>query len=168
MEDKTEFERMFKEWFARLFSYANHYLQNTEASRDIVHDAFEYVWRNYEKMEADKVKAYLYSIVRSRCIDYIRQQNAQEDYAEFVRKMTSEDTDADERLLCEERMERIRKAMDKLTPLTRHVLERCYNARKSYKEVADELDISVSSINKHIVKALRVIREEIKNQSQEE
>ncbi len=167
MEDKTEFDRMFKEWFARLFSFANHYLQDTEASRDIVHDAFEYIWRNYEKMEADKVRAYLYSIVRSRCIDYIRQQNAQEDYAEFVRKMTSNDTDTDERLLWEERMRRIRKAMDKLTPLTRHVLESCYNARKSYKEVADELNISVSSVNKHIVKALRVIREEIKNESQD-
>lgn len=167
MEDKTEFDRMFKEWFARLFSFANHYLQDTETSRDIVHDAFEYIWRNYEKMEAGKVQAYLYSIVRSRCIDYIRQQNAQEDYAEFVRKMTSNEADTDERLLWEERMKRIHKAMNKLTPLTRHVLESCYNARKSYKEVADELNISVSSVNKHIVKALRLIREEIKNESQD-
>ncbi|GCB35875.1 RNA polymerase sigma-70 factor [Bacteroides faecalis] len=167
MEDRTEFDRMFKEWFARLFFFANHYLQDTEASRDIVHDAFEYVWRNYEKMDSATVKAYLYSIVRSRCIDYIRQQNAQEDYAEFVLKMTQDDTDTEDRLLWEERMMRIRKAMNKLTPLTRHVLERCYNSRKSYKEVADELNISVSSVHKHIVKALRVIREEIKNESPE-
>ncbi|MEY8706006.1 RNA polymerase sigma-70 factor [Bacteroides faecichinchillae] len=167
MEDKTEFDRMFKEWFARLFFFANHYLQDTEASRDIVHDAFEYVWRNYEKMDSATVKAYLYSIVRSRCIDYIRLQNAQEDYAEFVLKMTQDDTDTEDRLLWEERMMRIRKAMDKLTPLTRYVLERCYNGRKSYKEVADELNISVSSVHKHIVKALRVIREEIKNESPE-
>ena len=167
MEDKTEFDRMFKEWFARLFFFANHYLQDTEASRDIVHDAFEYVWRNYEKMDSATVKANLYTIVRSRCIDYIRLQNAQEDYAEFVLKMTQDDTDTEDRLLWEERMMRIRKAMDKLTPLTRHVLERCYNGRKSYKEVADELNISVSAIHKHIVKALRVIREEIKNESPE-
>ena len=118
-------------------------------------------------MDSATVKAYLYSIVRSRCIDYIRLQNAQEDYAEFVLKMTQDDTDTEDRLLWEERMMRIRKAMDKLTPLTRYVLERCYNGRKSYKEVADELNISVSSVHKHIVKALRVIREEIKNESPE-
>ena len=47
------------------------------------------------------------------------------------------------------------------------MLERCYHGRKSYKEVADELNISVSSVHKHIVKALRVIREEIKNESPE-
>ena len=164
MEDKTEFEYMFKEWFAGLVAFANHYLMDTEESRDIVHDAFEYIWRNYEKMEVGKVKSYLYTIVRSRCIDHIRQQNAQEDYAEFVREMTKKNSDTDDDCLREERLKRIRKAMEKLTPLTKHVLESCYNTRKSYKEVADELNISVSSVNKHIVKALRIIREEIRNE----
>lgn len=165
MEDKSEFDRMFKEWFSRLFFFAYHYLQDMETSRDIVHDAFEYVWRNYEKMDSQKVKAYLYSIVRSRCIDFIRQQNAKEDYAEFVCKMTQVDTDMEDYLLREERIARIRKAMNRLTPLTRHILESCYYGQKTYKEVASELNISISSIHKHIVKALRLIREEIKNDS---
>ena len=60
----------------------------------------------------------------------------------------------------DERMMHISKAMEKLTPHTRHILEECYIQRKKYQEVAEELNISVSAVRKHIVKALQVIREE--------
>lgn len=43
---------------------------------------------------------------------------------------------------------------------TRHILEECYVRRKKYQEVADELNISVSAVRKHIVKALSVLRKE--------
>ena len=35
----------------------------------------------------------------------------------------------------------------------------CYN--KKYKEVAEELNVSVAAIHKNIVKALRILREEL-------
>lgn len=162
-KNNITFDRIFKEWYERLFFYAYHYLQDTEAARDVVHDAFEYIWRHRQKVDMPKAKAYLYTIVRSRCIDLLRQRNAQEDYVEFIRRMTEQDIPADDVWLYEERMQRIRRAMSLLTPLTRKVLETCYTRRKSYKEAAEVLDMSVSSIHKHIVKALRVIREEIQN-----
>lgn len=65
----------------------------------------------------------------------------------------------------DERMMHISKAMEKLTPHTRHILEECYIQRKKYQEVAEELNISVSAVRKHIVKALQVIREECAKKS---
>ena len=46
-----------------------------------------------------------------------------------------------------------------------HILEECYIQRKKYQEVAEELNISVSAVRKHIVKALQVIREECAKKS---
>ena len=43
-------------------------------------------------------------------------------------------------------MMHISKAMEKLTPHTRHILEECYIQRKKYQEVAEELNISVSAV----------------------
>ena len=51
----------------------------------------------------------------------------------------------------DERMMHISKAMEKLTPHTRHILEECYIQRKKYQEVAEELNISVSAFRKHIL-----------------
>ena len=57
-------------------------------------------------------------------------------------------------------MMRIHKAISTLTAHTRLILEECYVRRKKYQEVADELNISVSAVRKHIVKALSVLRKE--------
>lgn len=49
-----------------------------------------------------------------------------------------------------------------LTPQTRHILEACYFQDKRYADVAEELDISTSTVKKHIVQALKVLRKEVK------
>ena len=59
------------------------------------------------------------------------------------------------------RVLRIREAMKKLTPYNYRILEACYIHNKKYKEVAEELNVSVAAIHKNIVKALRILREEL-------
>lgn len=76
MNDKATFDRMFREWYAQFFYFAYHFISDTEVCKDIVSDAFEYLWRNYDKIEEETVRTYLYTIVRTRCIDYLRRQNA--------------------------------------------------------------------------------------------
>lgn len=59
------------------------------------------------------------------------------------------------------RIASIREAMKKLTPYNYQILEACYIHKKKYKEVAEELNVSVAAIHKNIVKALRILREEL-------
>ena len=47
--------------------------------------------------------------------------------------------------------------MKKLTPYNYYILEACYIHNKKYKEVAEELNVSVAAIHKNIVKALRIL-----------
>jgi len=42
---------------------------------------------------------------------------------------------------------------------THSILLACYVDGKKYKEVAEMMNISISTVKKHIVKALRIIRE---------
>jgi len=134
-------------------------IDDAEACRDIVGDVFEYVWKNHDKMDMSTVKSYLYMCVRTKCIDYIRRQQVHEQYAQFCLWMTSEVVESDS-FEPGERTKRLRKAIKSLTPRTRHILEECYVRRKKYQEVADELEISTSTVRKHIMKALQVMREE--------
>jgi RNA polymerase sigma-70 factor (ECF subfamily) len=55
-----------------------------------------------------------------------------------------------------------------LTPQTQLILQECYVNRKKYKEVAEELEISTNTVKKHIVKALKTIREGIAKKSKRE
>ena len=98
-------------------------------------------------------------VLLNLCIDYIRHLQVHEQYAQFCLSMTSEETDSDF-LEEEENQQRLRKVIRILTPRTRHILEECYIRKKKYQEVADELEISVSAVRKHIMKALQAMRDE--------
>ena len=46
VEDKADFDFLFKEYYPQLYYYAFHLINNMEASKDIVSDAFEFIWAN--------------------------------------------------------------------------------------------------------------------------
>ena len=156
----TEFEHFFKENYSHFYFFAQHFVDDEEVSRDIVSDAFEYAWKNYQKADVNNWKTYLYSYIRNKCVDHFRHQIVKNKYADAYLQVTQETDDSgfDE---YDERIERIQKILTTLTPQTRHVLEECFINCKKYKEVADELSISSNTVKKHIVKALKLIREEI-------
>ena len=159
VEDKADFDYLFKEYYPQLYYYAFHLINNMEASKDIASDAFEFIWTNYAKIDKTTAKSYLYVYVRNKCIDYLRHQNVHEQYVQLYIKLTESYTETEYKEY-DERMMRIHKAISTLTAHTRHILEECYVRRKKYQEVADELNISVSAVRKHIVKALSVLRKE--------
>ena len=160
MNDKATFDRMFREWYAQFFYFAYHFINDAEVCKDIVSDAFEYLWRNYDKIEESTVKTYLYTIIRTRCIDYLRRQNIHEEYLEFTSQVTHKIMEADAQEP-DDRILHIRKAMEKLTPNNRHILEECFIQKKKYQEVAREIKVSVAAIHKNIVRALRILRKEL-------
>lgn len=62
----------------------------------------------------------------------------------------------------EAKIEKMRQLIGTLTPQTRTILEACYFKGKKYADVAEELGISTSAVKKHIVQALKILREEVK------
>lgn len=79
------FDFFFKEYYVPLYSYAHSLINNWEVSRDIASDAFEYIWKNFDRIEKATAKSYLFIYVRNRAIDYLRHQDIHYAYAEFSR-----------------------------------------------------------------------------------
>lgn len=159
MEAHTAFEAFFRNNFERLNLYALHLINDEELSRDIVADAMEYAWRNFP--ERNTVQWYKYSLafIRNRCLDHIRRKAVHQRYADFFRNVVEHKDTADN--MEDECLQDIMKVIDTLKPKTRLVLQECYINHKTYKDVAEELEISTNGVKKHIVAALKTIREEM-------
>lgn len=117
MEDKADFDYLFKEYYPQLYYYAFHLINNMEASKDIASDAFEFIWTNYAKIDKTTAKSYLYVYVRNKCIDYLRHQNVHEQYVQLYIKLTESYTETEYKEY-DERMMRIHKAISTLTAHT--------------------------------------------------
>ena len=58
-----------------------------------------------------------------------------------------------------ERQRQVEEMLDLLPDTTRHVLEECYLNHKKYREVADEMNVCQETVKRHIIKALKLLRE---------
>ena len=151
-----EIGELFRSTYPRLYRLAYSLLNDQEESKDVISSIFMELLDKHTL--ARDINTYLVSMVRNRALDILRHRQVKDDVwanllQEYEQFITSDTPDEDQ-------INEIRFFIEKeLTPQTRRVLQRCYDDKKSYKEVASELGISVQAVNKHISQALRKLRE---------
>lgn len=163
MKNKKDFDKLFRTYYMPLQTYAMQYLNDPDDAADIVSATFEDFWTNFDKVAAPTAKSYLYVSVRNHCIDTLRKRKCHEQYIEFATIMSGEQLTEEEDFDAAYRETVVGRILDELRPPTSDILKACYVEGKKYKEVAEEMHISVSTVKKHIIKALKIIREIRKN-----
>jgi RNA polymerase sigma-70 factor (ECF subfamily) len=155
---------LFKEQFIPLCSFAKGFVYDQDTAKEIVQDVFINLWNKKETIDqARSVKAYLYQSVRNRCLNYIRDhQKFRSHYLdiEVERTRPAEDYDL---LVSEETQNKIEAAIRKLPEKCREVFELSRFDEMKYNDIAIKLAISVKTVEVHISKALKILREELKD-----
>ena len=162
---KTEFEKLFREHFTALCYFARKYLGDLDSSKEIVHSVFIRLWENRSSFDWDKsAKSYLFTSVYNRSMNFIR------DNKKFVSGESSEvreevtDTSAfSDTLEVAELEGRIKTALQRLPGKCREVFELNRFEGKKYAEIASLLDISVKTVETQMSKALKILRDELRD-----
>lgn len=151
-----EFDELFRSSYPSLYRYAYSLLRNEDDSRDVVSEVFVKVLE--KKPKTTNMTGYLMAMVHNRALDKLKQQKVENEARQRLLLDYKLFLETDE--LKEERLKAILQFVEnELTPQTQRILRMCYAEKKSYKEVAAELDISVQAVNKHISQALKKLRE---------
>ncbi len=162
--DRIGFETLFREYFTKAYYLALRILHDEEASKDVVSDAFEQVWRKLQGSEVDNVSSYLLTTVKNVCLDYVRKQDIRNRYVQASMRVADWVSNSQDRVdVQEEKIQAIMLALEELTPRTQQIVRLCYVERKKYREVAAELGISESAVKKHIMQALSYLRQKFKD-----
>ncbi len=158
--EKKEFEALFRDLYPKLYYAAMQIVKDEEMCRDIIADSFEQLWLKRDSIEPAKRTSFLYRIIHNKAIDFIRKETAKHKYIEFYNMLYGTKIELQEQAWQENerRIQAMYKVIETLTPQTQTILKLCYFKNMKYREVAEELDISVSAVRKHIVQALKVLR----------
>ncbi len=159
IDKKTIFEDLFKRHFKQLYAHALGWLQDEESAKDIVHDAFCYLWEHLERYDNVNLLSLLYKLVQSRCVNHIRQNQAKDNYIQY-QQFFSDDEVIDYELY-EKRVAQIMKRLEELPPQTRRVFTQCVLYKKKYKEVAELYDISPLTVKTLVARAFKTLRKQI-------
>lgn len=112
--------------------------------------------------EVQSWRSFSLSYIHNKCIDYVRHDAIHNRFVAERMRMDERmaETDLVER---EQRVEMLQALIRQLPPRTRLVLQECFINGRKYKEVAEELEISDNAVKKHVMKALKYLRENVKN-----
>ena len=156
--NKRQFETVWRENYSRLYRIAYDFLQDDEASRDVVSEVFAKAWLKWDEMQPGTIQGYLFIGVRNTCYNRLREQGAYDRYADYV-KHCYDTTDYNHIDDIDERIAALNKMVEQLPQKTRFVLQQCYYEKHTYKEVGDMMGMTANGVKKHIVKAFAILRE---------
>lgn len=154
---KTDFEKLFREHYSQGYYYAFQITHDEETSRDIVSESFAALWKNRYAIAPSKFLGYLMVSVRNRSISHLRQQSHMATVGEEALGHMPAENES-QWMQREMRIRAVEEEMARLPERTRYVLEQCYYQHRTYADVGEELQISVSGVKKHIVKAMSQLR----------
>lgn len=151
-------ELLFKEYYKPLVVWAATFLHDTQRSEDVVQDFFVKLWEKsfVDKLQPDTLKSYLFTSVRNLALNQLDRIDPLRQACDVARYESPwEEYDSFE----DEVFRRVETEIGKLPPRTQEIIRSVYLKGMKYKEVADELGISVSTVNSLLVKALKKLRQ---------
>lgn len=154
---EKQFKALFEKYYTKLYYSSLAIVRDEDDARDIVNDVFAHIWEKHDSFEDTVNSMYLYTSIRHRSLDHLKKKKVRDNYANNYMKNNDEGFLYDDEE--EERIRQIQKVIDKMPEKTKYVLDQCYMEGKRYMEVASDIGISRDGVRKHIVKALRLLRE---------
>lgn len=147
----------------RLCRFAANFVATMEDAENIVQSVFLSIWEKRLPVEIQTgVSSYLYTLVKNKCIDYLRHQKVSKEFrSEYLLRVESLNY-VSEILSSHEDMEHIFNEIINTLPdkcRTIFILSRVEG--KKYREIAQILNISENTVENQIGIALKKIREEL-------
>jgi RNA polymerase sigma-70 factor (ECF subfamily) len=165
--DRSAYEAVFREMYEPLVRYACSITKSRASAGDIVQDVFVDLWESRSALDpSQSLEAYLYRSVRNRAYNLHRNRRTRTDKADDVQDEPvghlSRPPSPDDAVDARDLEERLKAWIDDLPERQREALELSRFQGLSHEDVAEVMEISPRTVNNHIVRALRSLRERIR------
>lgn len=140
-----------------LLAWLNQRVRNVHLAQDMLQELFLRFIETTAAVPVQDARAYLFQMARNMLIDMSRQQDARKTSAVAPEELIHiQDTapGPDQSAAGRQRLLQLAQALQELPSLTQDIFMRVRVQEQSYQQVADALDISTSSVQKHLARAL--------------
>ncbi len=163
--NETAFEMLFRTYYQPLCQYAYSFLNDKDEAEEVVQSTFITVWekRNDIRIETS-MKSYLYRSVRNGCLNFIKHVKVRKQFVAAETAAGEPTYDGvSQKVISTELEGRILEAMKVLPEQCRLVFQLSRFEELKYHEIASQLNISVKTVENHMGKALKIMRQELKD-----
>ncbi len=158
----ANYEILFRENYESLARYAFSILKNQEEAEDVVQRLFVKFWEKRNEMESIlDHRAYLFRSVYNSSLNQLKRMQRSQAFSGDGEAAVASSDAANHLVLSDELQSKIDQAVTGLPTKCQEVFRLSRFEDLSYKEISEHLDISIKTVENHMVKALRIMREEL-------
>lgn len=170
--EKASFSEIYRIYFPKLVRFSREYVVSIEDAENIVQDIFMYLWEHRDMLSSlTNLNAFLFTLAKNRCIDFYRHKTLIDKKKESLDSLQERELKLkmealmqfDDNIFTEKEIEQL------LNQAIQHLPEKCRQVfilsrmeGLKHEEIATQLDISVHTVQNHIVAALRKLKVELK------
>ncbi|WP_346318427.1 RNA polymerase sigma-70 factor [Chitinophaga sp. YIM B06452] len=158
--DQDAFHAIYYHYAPRLYGKLLKTLHSEDLASEILQEVFLTIWQKRALIDPSRsFRSYLFKIADNLAIELFRRSNRSQAVMDRLLAASIDHyTHTEEWLEQKEKAGLLHKAIEALPPQRKTVFILCKLEGKSHEEVARMLDISPSTVNNHIVKAMQSLR----------
>jgi RNA polymerase sigma-70 factor (ECF subfamily) len=164
------YSALVRRWERHIYGLTLRMLGHTEDARDATQETFISAYTNLESFRGDaKFSSWLYRIALNVCHSRLRRRTRRRDasleqqFEEVGFEPVAQDADVDERLLGEQVGEHVRKALRAIPVEMRQVIVMKEYEGLKFHEIAEILEIPVSTVKTRMYTGLRELRKRLEH-----
>jgi RNA polymerase sigma-70 factor (ECF subfamily) len=164
--DADAFEQVFRRLSTAVFRFVCGMVQDEALAHDLTQDTFAKLWSVRDRMdEVDSLRAYVFQMARHRVYNQQRDERVRRDHEDEVQDLHASSTPpAPDRQLDADMLESaLERWVDELPDRQREALCLRRQEQLSHDEIADVMDISPSTVNNHLVRAMQHLRSRLRD-----
>ena len=157
-DDNIAFEALYERYWKKLYYQAARKTDSLEDAQEIVQNIFTSIWLRRQQLHIESnVSSYLAVAVKYKVFKYLAQRYKREafqqdnDWVDF-------DNSTEDWLQFEELRTRLEQVVSTLPEKCQLIFKLSREQGLTYKQIADELDISVKTVETQLSRALKKIR----------
>lgn len=164
--EEKAFCKLYMQYKPRLYKFTIALLKSQNVAEDICQDIFFNIWENRCYLKSNtSFSSFLFSMARNRIINYLRDESCHKRILDNLYEQAIDyDNSTKNTILANDLAEHMKRAIQLLSTRQREVFELSRNSLLTNKEISDQLNISISTVQDHLSASLRILRSYFKKE----
>lgn len=163
--NEAAFTEIYNRYWEILFAIAYKRLRDIQFAENVVHDVLVSLWHNRERASITSLKAYLATAVKYMIIAHFKKEQRHHAYQQQMAHVLSpaDNIDLEESLHYKRILDLLKEEVENLPDKCRLIFKCSREKHMPVKDIAQMLNLSSSTIENQLNKALGTLRNRLKN-----
>lgn len=156
---------LFEQYFQSLVVFATRYITDIDTCQDVVQDVFVYLVESKQKFNSkDHLLAYVYQMVKNRCLKQLRHEDVKEQYSTFYKENQAFEDSLYNNIIEEEVFKKLVVEINLLPNYYKSVYLLVLEGKKN-QEIAEELGLSIETVKSYKKEGKKILQNRLKGMS---